>query len=40
MSNDLSKTIKWITNEKHLLEVDIDRIPIAGDETPVFVFER
>ena len=34
------KTIKWITNQKHLLEVDIDRIPIVRDETPVFHFER
>ena len=40
MSHDLPKTIKWITNQKQLFEVDIDRIPIVRDETPVFHFER
>ena len=40
MSNDLSKTIEWITNQKHLLKVDIDRIPMVRDETLVFHFER
>ena len=40
MSNDLPKTIKWITNQKQLFELDIDRIPIVRDETPFFHFER
>ena len=40
MSDDLPRTIKLTTNQKHLLKVDIDRIPIARDETPVFHFER
>ena len=40
MSNNLLKTIKWTTNQKHLFKVDIDRIPIVRDETLVFHFER